>query len=210
MGKITIKHYPNKDLKPIGGQYPLYVQITYNRKVYKIKSSQKILEYANDEILKAEFAKVLLEVESKDIERTILALEKQGEDRITSKNISLFSKPFKDVFNDNFCKLVKEEVPNAPDFFHTNKHNVIKEVVYFLNVTFNEFSENIGSLHYIFENIFYNIMKGKTEYLCIDFYNGDYFKDVQNDILFYFGEFDDEPHPNTNKILEEFKKLIEI
>ena len=85
MGKITVKHYINKDLKPVGGLYPLYVQIIYNRKVYKIKSFITIFEYVNEEILKTLKTSVILEQEIRDIERTILDLEKQGKGKVLFK-----------------------------------------------------------------------------------------------------------------------------
>ena len=46
MGKITIKYYPNKDLKQVGGLYPLYVQVIYNRKVLKFKAPSTLFDYA--------------------------------------------------------------------------------------------------------------------------------------------------------------------
>ena len=70
MGKITAKHYVNKDLKPLGGLYPLYVQVIYNRKVYKFKSSNSIFEYASDELLEIDFTKAILNTEIQDILRS--------------------------------------------------------------------------------------------------------------------------------------------
>lgn len=210
MGKITAKHYVNKDLKPLGGLYPLYVQVIYNRKVYKFKSSNSIFEYASDELLEIDFTKAILNTEIQDIERTILALEKQRKDKITSKNISLYSKSIMKVFEENFCKLIKKEVPNAPNFFHTSSHSEIRDVIFFLNATLYDISEEIGTLHYIYQDMYKGLVRGKIDFLCIDFYNGEHFHEVQSYILSHFGEWEDEPHPQTAQVIQKFRELIEI
>ena len=131
MGKITIKYYPNKDLKQVGGLYPLYVQVIYNRKVLKFKAPSTLFEYVDDSILDILYEKGFLNNCSHDIEYTITILENE-KIPVTSKNVSKYSKSFWDIFDENFSKLIKAELPDAPKFLTDSPYLEIKKLFEFV------------------------------------------------------------------------------
>lgn len=212
MGKITVKHYINKDLKPVGGLYPLYVQIIYNRKVYKIKSFITIFEYVNEEILKTLKTSVVLEQEIRDIERTILDLEKQGKGKVTSKNITQFAKPFTEIVEDNFCKVIKKELPEAPYFLTSSKFSDIDDLLFFFGIDFATVSKKINILLSNIENLKIEMYKTDKYFLGIDFYNGENLEKIKDKILNYVLQFgdEDEVKEEAEKVLQYFRELIEI
>lgn len=211
MGKITVKHYINKDLKPIGALYPLYIQIIYNRKVYKIKSFNTTFEYINNELLEALKQTAFLESEAKDIERTILNLEKQGNEKITAKNISLFAKPFTEIVDENFCKIIKKSIPEVPLFFTSNRYKDIKELMLFLDANYKKLSEEIYYLDVSIEKIKTKMTIDNKRFLGIDFYNGEYLNDIKKSISEVIMPFDTEENIKKEevKILNNLKELIE-
>ena len=61
MGKITVKHYLNTKIKPINGEYPIYIHLTYKRKNNYLKSftettqnKEVAIKYANLNIAEIE------------------------------------------------------------------------------------------------------------------------------------------------------------
>ena len=214
MGKITVKHFINRDLKPIGGLYPLYVLVIYNRKIYKFKSFSCVFEYVNNEILEILNEKKLLDLEIDNIERTIIELEKQGTERITSKNIYQYAKPLKNIMQDNFSKLIKKTAPNAPAFFLSSQFTEMQEVLDFLDVGFFDdikFSEKIKIIALVYENLRNIFIDNGKEILGIDFIQGSkYFDDIRREILFYNSEFIDKFYTKTEEVLKYFRELVEV
>ena len=76
MGKITVKHYLNKTVKPrFNGKtntYPIYVQIIANRVNYKMKSNFDYWEgYITDSDFDSDFVRNSLNKERQEIEKVV-------------------------------------------------------------------------------------------------------------------------------------------
>lgn len=208
MGKITVKHFVNIDLKPVGKLYPLYVQVIYNRKVFRFKSTSSIFEYVDNGILEVLNKNGFLSTEVSEIERTIQDMEKLNIE-VTSKNISKYSKPFFHVLEDNFCKLIEAEIKEAPDFFTTKTYTEIINVVNFVDGnSFYNYSNAVDTIHSISQNMGVWDMKDRADFLGIDFYGGSKYDEVLTYFEAYYGS-----DRNTEIIQETiiiFKNFIDL
>lgn len=207
MGKITIKHYVNNELKAVGKLYPLYVQVIYKRKVYKFKSNDVAFEYVNEDTLKFLNDNNFLNSEKKDIERTILDLETLKME-VSSKNISKFSKSYFNYLEDNFKKLIEKEFKKPPYFFINNSYSEIINVVNYIDgFGFYEYSQNISTLINISENLGARSIK-REDFLCIDFFGGSKFEEL----IEYFEAYccKERESETIKEYLEIFKNFINL
>ena len=208
MGKITIKHYANTELKAVGKLHPLYVQVIYKRKIYKFKSNSSIFEYVNDDTLKILNENGFLNSEIEDIERTILDLEKLKIE-ISSKNVSKYSTSYFNYLEDNFKKLIENEFDNPPSFFLTNGYfEIINLVNYIDGQDFYMKSDKVNLISSISDNMGARTLKLVDGFLCIDFIGGSKYDSV----LEYFESFNG--RDRNDKIvldqLEIFKEFINL
>lgn len=212
MGKITIKYYPNKDLKQVGGLYPLYVQVIYNRKVLKFKAPSTLFEYVDDSLLEILYEKGFLGSCSDDIEYTINILESQ-KIPVTSKNLSKYSKSFWDIFDENFSKLIKTELPNAPKFLTDSSYTEIKELFAFLNFegyhNLLDMSDKLNIIEAISMNLGVFNLKDKRNFLGVDFFGGEKLNDIIDEIECYA------PHKGgndayINDTINIFREFIDL
>lgn len=116
MGKITVKHYLNKDVKPkfdgISNTYPLYVQIIANRVNYKMKSNFDFWEgYIRDSDFDTPFIQEVIKKEKETIEYVVAyLLDHNKKEFINADSFKKFSAPLWTYLNDNFWKLFAKEV----------------------------------------------------------------------------------------------------
>lgn len=212
MGKITIKYYPNKDLKQVGGLYPLYVQVIYNRKVLKFKAPSTLFEYVDNSILDVLCEKGFLKSCSLDIEYTINILENQ-KIPVTSKNLSKYSKSFWDIFDENFSKLIKLELPNAPKFLTDSPYLEIKELFEFVGFEGYDTLLNMSHKLRIIEPISMNLgvfrVNDKRRFLGIDFFGGEKLNDIIEEIQHYdIHNSDNEKY--INDTINTFREFIDL
>lgn len=212
MGKITIKHYVNTELKPINEngklKYPLYVQVIYNRNVYKFKSSNETFQYLSENDLSNDILLTLLDNEKSNIERTINLLINYDKKLINAKNIANYSKPFDIIVEENFCKLIAKEIPTAPFFFKNSSYREINEVLSFLNSRELEAHSNkINNLTMLIGNLGYQSFDFyEKNYIALDFYTGDKFEEIKNVIYYTFGANEND----FNITIEALKDLINL
>lgn len=212
MGKITIKYYPNKDLKQVGGLYPLYVQVIYNRKVLKFKAPSTLFEYVDDSILDILYEKGFLNNCSHDIEYTINILENE-KIPVTSKNVSKYSKSFWDIFDENFSKLIKAELPDAPKFLTDSPYLEIKKLFDFVGFegyhNLLDMSDKLSIIESISMNLGIFRLNDKRYFLGIDFFGGEKLNDIIEEIQYYdIHNRDNEKY--INDTINTFREFIDL
>jgi hypothetical protein len=115
MGKVTVKHYINKTVKPrIEGSkelYPLYVQVIANRTNFRFKSNFPFNDgYLRETDLLQEFVINSNEIERKELEKIVSSLlDSNSIDLLTADYIKKCSENLWDVLNRNFGILFEEE-----------------------------------------------------------------------------------------------------
>lgn len=209
-GKITVKHYCNKTLKPIiengKERHPLYVQATFERKVFKFKSKETTLNYISETDLNNPNIYDFLKDEREDVKRTIRILSENEPNLINAKNIALFSSPLDIIIEGNFSRFISKEVEDLPFIFKNATYKEITEVLFFLNsyLDFEDKSENVNNCMSIISNLNYPQMDFfDKRYLGVDFYTGDKYKDICEMINKAF----DEENPKETYI-KSFRTLI--
>lgn len=213
MGKITIKHYINTELKPLKENnrilYPLYVQVIYNRNVYKFKSNNTTFQYLTESEISNIYVIELLKGELLAIERTIQLLEKHNPKLINGKNIAHLSKPFHIIIEENFSKLVAKECPQAPYFYKNSSFTEINEVLFYVEAIQNFLSLNkkISYCYDIIQNLgYFSISFYEENYLTIDFITGDKFEQIKNIIGYTYGNYE----PDQLNAINALHDLINI
>lgn len=138
MGKITVKHYLNKTVKPrFNGKtntYPIYVQIIANRVNYKMKSNFDYWEgYITDSDFDSDFVRNSLNKERQEIEKVVSYLiENDKTDLLNTNSFKKLSAKLWNTLNYNFWKRFTKEaeentkasIPNAfvnATFFDINE-----------------------------------------------------------------------------------------
>lgn len=133
MGKITVKHYLNKDVKPkfdgTSNTYPLYVQIIANRVNYKMKSNFDFWDgYIKENHFDTPFIQNVIQNEKETIERVVAyLLDNNKKEFINADSFKKMSAPLWLYLNNNFWKVFAEE---AKGFSHVSLPNA------FYNATF--------------------------------------------------------------------------
>lgn len=116
MGKITVKHYLNKAVKPrFNGKtntYPIYVQIIADRVNYKMKSNFNYWDgYITDLDFNSDFVKNSLNEEQQKIEKVVLYLIKNEKVELLNTNsFKKLSAGLWDTLNSNFWNFFIKEV----------------------------------------------------------------------------------------------------
>lgn len=142
MGKITVKHYLNKDVKPkfdgTSNTYPLYVQIIANRVNYKMKSNFDFWDgYIKESDFETPFIQNVINGEKATIE-TVVAylLENNKKEFINADNFKRLSASLWPYLNNNFWKVFVNEAKNLsdavlPNAFYNSTFYDIDEILTF-------------------------------------------------------------------------------
>lgn len=115
MGKITVKHYLNKQIKPkIENKreaYPLYVQVIANQTNYRFKSDFSLANgYMTELDLTNEIVVRYMESERKNIEHIVSYLMENGmENLLTAKHIKRCTESVFQLANSKFGTLFEKE-----------------------------------------------------------------------------------------------------
>lgn len=212
ISKITVKHYLNTNLKPKKengtDKFPVYIQVIYNRKIYKFKSENGFFEYLDCIQLESDLFTKFLKNELERVERCVDLIARNNEKLLTSKDIYRLSKPLNNVIENNFGKLIDLENVEAPKSLTVLNYSEINSLLWFFN-SFQEFdgkSEILNNVRTCINQINYPDLKEyNSEYITADLYFGDNFSKIYND-LFLFST--DEKH--TEKLIKDFRYLSEI
>lgn len=186
MSKITVKHFLNKDLKPqINNgsiEYPVYVQVIYNRNNYKFKSENIWFEYLSDDKINAELMQSILKSERLNIIRTIELLEKYNINEISSKNIYKYSQKITKVIDKNYSKFYENEFSNFPELLMGATYENINNLCLFLNIPNinfqKDYDDRIEAIDMLCSNISkdwsnFKELEKLEEYLLIDYFYGE-------------------------------------
>lgn len=184
--KITVKHYPNTNLKPITEngkiKYPLYVQVIYKTKPYKFKSENDYFKYVDNNDLENDFICKMLDSEIKRIERVVYLIAKNNEKLLSSKDICKYSKPLDKIIEQNFGKLLKAEFNDAPPLLTNLSYSEINNLFFFIGASAYEklqANDKIGSVLMIINNLQSNMFDFlENNYCFIDLYYGDKFLEL--------------------------------
>jgi hypothetical protein len=142
MGKITIKHYLNKTVKPrFNGKvntYPIYVQIIADRVNYKMKSNFDYWDgFISDSDFNSDFVQNSLNNEKQEIEKVVYYLiENEKKDLLNADGFKRLSAKFWDTLNYNFwIRFVREANENTkasiPNSFYNATFLDIAEILRF-------------------------------------------------------------------------------
>lgn len=179
--KITVKHYPNTNLKSQSEngkeKFPLYVQVIYDRKIYKFKSENEYFKYVDNSDLENDFICKMLEDEIKRIERTVNLISQNNEKLLTSKDIYKHSKPLDKIIEKNLGALIAKEFSDAPPFLTNLSYTEINHLLFFLEAYDKlQMNDKIGSVWQIINNLnFHSPEFYKNDYCYIDLFFGDKF-----------------------------------
>lgn len=184
MSKITVKHYPNINLKPLKEngkeKFPLYVQVIYDRKVYKFKSDNEYFKYVDDKDLEIDYINNMLKSEIKRIERCVELLSNNNKELLTSKDIYKYSKLLDKIVEKNFGKLIESEFKDAPKSLTDLSYTEINNLLFFLNgydKIYN--SEKLSNVSQIIGNLDFGSFKFyEKDYCYIDFFYGEKFIEI--------------------------------
>ncbi|TRX37881.1 hypothetical protein FNW52_02990 [Flavobacterium sp. ZT3R18] len=210
--KITVKHYLNTNLKPKkeNGKetYPVYVQVIYDRKIYKFKSENKFFEYLSDSQLEEETFIKFLSDEIKRVERCVILLSKNNEKLLTSKDIYRLSKPLYIIIENNFGKLIDKEVEDAPKSLTDLSYSEINTLLSFLN-GFQELdnkNEIVSNVRTCISQINYPSFKDyNINYIVADLYFGDNYIKIYDDLFRYSVD-----EKTTKILMKDFQYLTEL
>lgn len=141
MGKITIKHYLNKAIKPrIEGNkelYPLYIQVIANRTNYRFKSNFPFYDgYLRESDFTQDFVVNSIEHEKNEIEKIVnYFIESDKSELITATYIKKCSENLWNVLNENFGVLFEKESAildyNFPSALINRNYYDINEILIF-------------------------------------------------------------------------------
>lgn len=210
--KITVKHYPNTNLKPQTEngreKFPLYVQVIYDRKIYKFKSENEYFKYVDEKDLEIDYVNKILETEIKRVERCVELLSKNNEKLLTSKDIYKYSKPLDKIIEKNFGKLINSEFADAPKHLTELSYTEINSLLFFLDGYDKIYtSEKVSSIKQIIGNLGYiSLNFYEKDYCYIDFFYGDKFAEIYE--IFESTVSGDEKY--TKEYLENFRSFIDL
>ncbi len=140
MGKITVKHYLNKELNPTqkSNKYPVYVQVITLRKNLRFRSNNGFFTYLSDEDMKSPNVLSLLKKEKTILEYIVSDLIRKGlENGITSKNLNMYSSSIDDIIETNFPTFLRNEAQAnnkfIPKLLLGGSYSEINEIIDFFN-----------------------------------------------------------------------------
>lgn len=210
--KITVKHYPNTNLKPITEngkiKYPLYVQVIFKSTNYKFKSEDRYFEYVENTDLENEFICKILDTEIKRIERVVNLIATNNEKLLTSKDIAKYSKPLDKIIEQNLGKLIKSEFVDAPQLLTDLGYTEINNLLFFLEAYDKlQINDKIGSVWMIINNLRFNRFEFlDKDYCYIDLFYGDKFIEIYEVFERTFIGNDE----YLKKCIENFRYFIEL
>ncbi len=224
MGKITVKHYLNKAIKPrIEGNkelYPLYVQVIANQTNFRLKSNFPFGDgYLKDSDLIQEFVKNSIELEEQKIKRIVkYIIESKDKKLLTAKYIKLCSENLWDILNKNFGTLfIKEGLKLGwiPDTFENSTFYEIKDILTFTESDIEmKFSDDYNYSRIAMNAIWRNLFDKNREHLKIieltvfDFFYGNGFSRVMEAVKIDYGYVGADEEGEYLKIVESLNKLI--
>lgn len=226
MGKVTVKHYLNKTIKPrIEGNtelYPLYVQVIANRTNYRFKSSFPFNDgYIREIDLDQEFVKSCNETERKEIEKIVGFLQEKEDIKLTSDYIRHCFENLWSTLNKNFGALFEKECEDkkliCPSVLLEKDYYDISEVLNFTETDIErKFSDKyqkckIG-LNAIYRGLFDEDDKdGNLRNMNVfDFIHGNGHDIVLNAVKKDYGIHGGNEENEYESILAELKKMISI
>lgn len=140
MGKITVRHFLNKELNSVqkGSKlaYPVYVQVIVLMKNLKFKSNNHLFYYLSEDEIKDKQVLAFLDEERKTVENIVSNLMERGkEDLITSKNVNMLSENLDDMIERKFSELIKKEKDGkfVPNLILEGSYTEINEIIFFYN-----------------------------------------------------------------------------
>ncbi len=158
MGKITVKHYLNKNIKSrldgSSNAYPLYVQIIANRINYKMKSNFSFWDgYIKESDYNTEFIQHIIKREQEQLELIVgYLIDHNKTEFLNADSFKKLSAPLWDYLSENFWKIFVDEgeaVYNAtlPNAFYNTVFYEIYNIIDFTNSEIeNKFSEKYKCL----------------------------------------------------------------
>lgn len=115
MGKVTIKHYLNKSIKPrldgATNTYPLYVQIIVNRTNYKMKSNFSFWDgYIKESDFDSDFIQRIIVKEKEQLENVITYLiDNNKTEFLNADSFKKLSAPLWTYLSENFWSIFVKE-----------------------------------------------------------------------------------------------------
>lgn len=227
MGKITVKHYLNRDVKPkfngTSNTYPLYVQIIANRVNYKMKSNFDFWDgYIRDLDFDTPFIQNVVKKEKETIETVVAYLiENNKKEFMNADSFKRLSAHLWSYLNDNFWKIFSKEAHEVilqacPNVFYNTTFYDIEEILSFTRSKIEQdFSEEYRYLRIGMDSLKDAFMNKEKSYLEIgsitvfDFVFGDGRKNVLEAIHKYHGfhggteEDEKNEYENVMKALEK-------
>ena len=225
MGKITVKHYLNKAIKPrIEGNkelYPLYVQVIVNRTNYRFKSDYPYNDgYLQESDLMQDFTKSCIAVEQESIKKIVnFLIENNKNELITAEYINKCSENLWSVINRNFGVLFEREsqvlIYNYPNSLVNRDFFDLEEIIMFMESEIEQkFSESYRDCRTAMDALKRSLFELEFEHLNIgkltvfDFLHGNGLKVVLEAIKMHHYIGSPNPEEDYKKILEEINKLI--
>ncbi|MBD0402924.1 hypothetical protein [Flammeovirga sp. EKP202] len=180
MGKITVKHYLNKKLKSRllnnVEHYPLYIQVVYNRKSLRFKSSIAYNDgFLNDNDLNMEPLKSFIKIERDNIEKVVKVLSDNDVDIVDASKINLLSQNLFTILNNTFGAYYTElyyekyEEVDVPMMISTGDFHDIYELDSFLYGAIQDKLDD--NIHLMFR-MMVDIMVMKEEIMVCDYLYG--------------------------------------
>lgn len=226
MGKITVKHYLNKDLKPKKDgnniYYPVYVQVIANRKNLKFKSNFDFFDgYLSESSIRDKFVKSLLGKESNNLKRIITYLNESNKtELINPKTLKKYSENLWDLLNRNFGILFKKEAQklntNYPEIMENVFYYDVKQIIEFTQSEIeSEFSEEYFYCRIGMSSLYNDMLRIKNntpmafEYTVFDFLYSDA-SIVIKEVIKKHHFFDGDEEKEHQKVITELKKLIQL
>lgn len=212
MGKITVKHFLNKELNSTqkGSQlaYPIYVQVIVLKKNLKFKSNNNLFYYLSEEDMKHPQVLSILEDEKKVVESIVSDLLNKGkEDLITSKNINMYSENLDDMIERKFSELLKieseEESKFVPNIILSASYSEINEIIFFYgnNSPIADISSNVRNCMQAIEQIKDDVRK--EIFYVYDLFGGSKYEQIISKLNLY--TLHDLKH--TNELLHSLQNL---
>lgn len=223
MGKITIKHYLNKSIKPrfdgASNAYPLYVQIIVNRTNYKMKSNFSFWDgYIKEEDFNTEFIQLVIKKEKEKLELIVgYLIEHNKTQFLNADSFKKLSAPLWEYLNENFWTIFTKEgayiyKSSLPSAFYNTTFYEIDDIINFTSSEIeNKFSEKYKYLRIGMGALQNAYLGNKNQDLRInlisvfDFIIGDGAEKVLEAIYRYHGFYTG----NINNDEIEYNKVIE-
>lgn len=223
MGKITVKHYLNKSIKPrldgLSNTYPLYVQIIANRTNYKMKSNFSFWDgYVKESDYDTEFIQHIIKKEQEELELIVgYLIEHNKTEFLNADSFKKLSTPLWNYLNENFWYIFTKEgekiydamLPNA--FYSTTFYDIDDIINFTESEIEHKFSEKYSYFRIGMTALQNACLGNESQDLNInaisifDFIFGNKTKDVLEAIYRYHGFYTG----NEKKDESEYNKVLQ-